>query len=620
MTDPRPRTATISRARIAARVLVAFAALVVLALLLQPWWLAPLISHRLSASAKREVRLGSMWVTLTGSLQPVVHVRTIRIENAPWSDRSRPFAALGEATAVFSWVSLRERRPVIALMTLRDGAVDLERRADGLRNWRLSNPDDRGPGIFKVLAVRGENASVRFAHERLELDLEAKASEGHDDAASGAGGGEPMPTRLVVQGSWRGVPFGIDAATGEVLSFAETGRPFRARGAVTAGGARLDFDGHLGDLFRDPIVAARVALAAPSLAPFVAVLGPRPRDAKAIAVTGELKGEPGHYALAIAEGRLGGSDLAGELSWKRGEQRDLVRATLTSESTSLADLLSLTGGRAAKALAQPAAATSAPASADAGASAPARPRPVDAELSFTARRLRAEGMPWLQGVRVEAALADGRLAVSHFDVGIGKGRAVGKASVDTASKPPRGDVELDVSAIRIESLLPASASKSLLSGTLHGRAMLQASGDSVAALLASASGRVDAVVDDGTISSLLDAKMGLQGGRVVRSILTGAEPMALRCAAAVLELERGTARIRTLVIDSERTRTTGTGTIDLAKETFDVILTPQAKQTGLFILDRSIHLHGSLREPRHELIARAAPASAPVRACRAGRP
>ena len=229
-------------------------------------------------------------------------------------------------------------------------------------------------------------------------------------------------------------------------------------------------------------------------------------------------------------------------------------------------------------------------------------------------------MPWLKSGRVDAAFADGRLTVSHFDVGVGEGRATGKANVDTTSKPPRGDAEVDVSAIRIETLLPAKAAKSLLGGTLQGHAALRASGDSAAALLASASGTVSAFVSGGTISSLLDAKMGLQGGRVVRSMLVGAEPIAIRCAAAVLDVERGTARIRSLVVDSERTRTLGSGTIDVGRETLDVVLTPEAKQPGLFVLDRSIHLSGPLREPRRELIARVAPASSPVRSCRPDRP
>jgi len=219
-------------------------------------------------------------------------------------------------------------------------------------------------------------------------------------------------------------------------------------------------------------------------------------------------------------------------------------------------------------------------------------------------------MPWLQSARVEAALADGRLTVSSFDVGIAQGHAVGKGRIDTASSPRRGNLEVDVRGVRIESFLPVQAANSLLSGALNGRAVLDASGDSAEALLASVTGKLDAAVSGGTISSLLDAKIGLQGGKVVRGLLTGAEPLPIRCAAAALDFARGSARIRSLVLDTERTRTQGTGAVDLVHQTIDVVLTPEAKEPGLFVLERSIRLHGPLRQPAHELVARAPPVTA----------
>ena len=45
--------------------------------------------------------------------------------------------------------------------------------------------------------------------------------------------------------------------------------------------------------------------------------------------------------------------------------------------------------------------------------------------------------------------------------------------------------------------------------------------------------------------------------------LSGAEPIAIHCAVAAIDLSGGAGRIRTLVVDTERTRTVGTGTIDL---------------------------------------------------------
>ena len=62
------------------------------------------------------------------------------------------------------------------------------------------------------------------------------------------------------------------------------------------------------------------------------------------------------------------------------------------------------------------------------------------------------------------------------------------------------------------------------------------------------------------------------------------------------------------------------GTIDLGRETLDLVLTPEAKQPGLFVLSRSIHLHGPLRQPARELVARGEPSPEPARGCPAARP
>ena len=97
----------------------------------------------------------------------------------------------------------------------------------------------------------------------------------------------------------------------------------------------------------------------------------------------------------------------------------------------------------------------------------------------------------------------------------------------------------------------------------------------------------------------------------MRSFVGGVEAIPIRCAVAVVDVQRGAGRLHTLVVDTERTRTVATGTIDVAGETLDVVLTPEAKQPGLLDLERSIRIHGPLRHPARELVARA-PSSAPA--------
>ncbi len=295
-----------------------------------------------------------------------------------------------------------------------------------------------------------------------------------------------------------------------------------------------------------------------------------------------------------------------------------MRVRLASDSADLADLRWLAALRAAAA--HPVA--SAPIAAAASAPPPARDlaRRIDADVSLAARRLHAVELPWLQSAQVDATLVDGQLSVPRFDVGIAQGHGAGHGSVDLRERPLHVDVDLTLRGARVEQLLREPAGKERIRGALQGRAQLKASGDSAQALLASASGSVSFALVGATISSLLDAEIGLQGGRIVRSFVAGAEPVAVHCGVATLELDRGVGRLRTLVLDSERTRTVGSGTFDFAHQTFELVLTPEAKQPGLFVLDRSIRLHGALRQPVRELIARVATPVEPARSCPAVRP
>ena len=580
---------------------LAVVALLLVAAATQGLWLAPLANHELSQRSGRAVHVDTMWIGLSSSLAPVVHLRGVRIANAPWAESARPFAVLGRATAVFSWTSIEQRRPVVALFVFADGEVDLERTAEGLRNWRLTNPQYRGPGRWKVLAAQGERATVRFLHGGVDLDLRATASAPADVAA--ASSAPTRPVHLELQGRWRKLPFSVSADTGPVLTFLETGETSLVRGHLEAGGARLDLDGVAGDIVRRPIVDARVSLAAPSLEPFSAFVGTRRREAKAIRVEGALKAGDGSYALSGTKARVGSTDLAGEMSWTRSDERSAVRAKLESNSTDVADLRWLAG-------LTPASDASMPVAASGVTGGRREARDVDAELSFMARRLHAAEVPALQSGHVEAKLADGRLIVSRFDIGLAQGHVDGRALFVLDDAPMRAEADVNVRGVRVEPFIRDPAGKSRVTGALQGHALLKASGVSAEALRDNVSGRVTASLAGGTISSLLDAEMGLQVGKIVRSFIAGAEPIPIRCAVAIVDVERGAGRLRTLVVDTERTRTIGAGTIDVAGETVDVVLTPEAKQGGLFDLERSIRIHGPLRHPVRELVARVdAPAS-----------
>ncbi|MEO7056682.1 MAG: hypothetical protein ABI143_07750, partial [Caldimonas sp.] len=269
-----------------ARVVLGLLAAVALALAIQPLWLAPVVSGVLEKSSGRRVHFDSLRVGLTSGLEPTLRFRGVRIDNTAWADAGKPFVALGEASAVVSWRSVAEGRVVIGLMTLRDGYVDLERAADGHRNWRLRDPENRGPGRYKIERLLAQNATVRVRHEAADLVIEATASPNTTDAPAAG-----MPTRVEIVGQWRAVPFEASLVSGAILSFTGTDSTFPLRGHVLAGGSRLDVDGHAGDIVRGQRFDARVQLVGDSLAPFDSLIGRLHEGRRTFRAEGHLKAD-----------------------------------------------------------------------------------------------------------------------------------------------------------------------------------------------------------------------------------------------------------------------------------------------------------------------------------------
>ncbi len=585
---------------IVGRAAAALAGLVLVAIVAHPWWLASLAGRYLSATSGRAVHFDSIRVGLSSALAPVVHLRGVRIANAPWADSSRPFAQFEEAVFVFAWRRFEDRR-VVSMLVLRNGEVDLEVGADGLRNWRLREPEDRGPGRYWFFALEPHATRLAFNHRGIDLHLRTAASDATPQPSVAAD--QPLTTLIDFEGAYRDVAFKGRVETGPVLTFLETDRWFGVRGNAESDGAHLDIDGRTADIFRSPRFDARLALKGRSLAVLHPFVGRRYAESRAVRAEGHLLADAHGYARSGAEARGGATDLAGDLAWSRGERHRRVQARQHSDSADLADLLWLAGEPAAAAQ-KAESAVAAPASSPAGRDSFAGARDLDADVSFEAHRFHAAAFAHVQSLRLKADLAGGQLAVSDLDVGWAGGHSIGRFTLDLRQPVAVAEARIETYGVRAESLLGNVDANKRITGTLSGALALTARGNNAVALRSSVAGTAHFALMDGTISSLLDAEMGLEGGKLMRTLLSGSEPLALPCAAATLDLRDGRAQVRSLVVASANTRSTGSGTIDLRDESVDLVLTPEPRRPGVFELRRSIHLIGRLPKPERKLVER----------------
>ncbi len=617
MTSSRRLSAVGPKTRIA----LGLAGVLVLVAALFDWnWVRGPLARHLTEKSGREVRIGHLDVNLGLALQPIVRLRDLHIENAPWAAQ-QPMIDAKEAVFTFALRSLWERRPVILRLVLRDARVDIERHADGRRNWRLLDPEERGPGRVRVQTLEAYNSRLRFVHGAIDLEVVAEATP-LAPVTNGAVDANALTTQFAIKGSYRGTRFAAEALTGAVVSFRDSDFRFPIRGHAVSGKTRVDIDGTAADILDLSFLDAKVRAAGASLShwhPFVAF---RPALSRPYQVDADITHAQSVYTVARLRGKIGTTDLAGEGSFDRNPDRPLLKVALKSESADLADLGSLAGisyrrgARAAVSRAE----------ADAQQAEPTdevpdragrifsqfplhgeRLKVFDAHVSLHARKLVSAEMPALDSLRFTAHLADGTIKVQPFEIGVAGGQVDGSLDFNGRQRPASAQTAFAARNIRLERLIPSLAARAQGIGPLKAQVRLAGQGGSVAAILGHASGSLSAAVDRGSISNRLDAKLALNVGKLFALLFRGDQEIALHCAAVAFDVRNGLGKARRIVLDTAQTHIEGTGTINLRDERLDLLLTPQPKNPGIFTLRSSIRINGTFKNPDYALDPGVAP-------------
>src|SRR5258706_6649223 len=607
------------------KVLLGLLALSAVVVALFDWnWFRHPVERYLIDRSHREVRIGDLHVDIGFSAEPTVRGRDVYIENAAWADK-QPFITAKEVSFTFSLRSVWEGRPVISRLVLIDADLDMERQADGLRNWRLRNPEDRGPGKVKVQSLEPHGAKIRFVRRDVGLDFTAssKPSElGSEELKPDAA----HPTRIDFKGEIGGVSFSGAVLTGPVLTFLQTGESFPIRGRVSAGKSRLEVDGTIADMFNPSSFDAKVHLAGPSLSNLQAFFRPslpppRPYDFQA-----RVRQTKQETVFAELSGKIGDSDLAGDISIDRGKERLTVRAALGSGFADLADLRSLAQGHRSTDKAGPEEVATEETGAAAKDSAPDNPQAVppkrlfsdhvfdatglkklDAHATLEIKKFKVTRLRALESLRLTADLKDGVLALKPIDVGLAGGHVVGQMTFDGQRKALSAHAKIDLKDVRLEQLLAEFSSGTKApkgAGSLQGHIEMKGEGDSIAKLAGSSSGSAQIGMAGGAISNLLDAEIGLNAGKALKVLIKGDRAIGVNSATAAFDFDKGVGKSKTVVLDTDQTHTEGTGTIDLRDETVDLLLTPHPKKTALLALHSSIRVKGPIKKPKISLAAK----------------
>jgi uncharacterized protein involved in outer membrane biogenesis len=578
--------------------------LVALALLLAffPWdTLREPVNRYVSEKTGRKFEITRRLDVGIGLRGATVKADGIEFANPPWARDPYLLKAEHAEFDIRLWPLLLRQQVVIPRLALASPTVGLQMESDGRRTWAFGK-DTSDPGTVPVIgSVQVDGGAIDFLAKHLGVDV-------HADVSYDTSRGE-LPLAYKIKGRYKGQPLTADGRTGNVLQLNAAGQPpFPLEIDARAGQTRLKAAGTVGQFADLDGIEAKFDLKGQTLGALFPLLGIALPETSPYALSGDLRKRGTLWEVAGLKGRLGLSDIGGDMRFDQGAAVPQLSGDLRSKVMDMDDLGPLIGlrptERSAKAVEGVAPPPTIQDKRASGAKVlPTAPldferlRAMNADVKYTADRIRnVRDVPLDRG-SVQVKLKDGVLALEPLDLGVGGGKLVGAIRIDATQNPADIRASLDLRNVQLNRLIPKVETMRSSFSRLDGRVNLSGRGNSVAGWLGAASGDVAALTGRGRFSNLLLEFMGLDGGEIIKFLLGGDRNVELRCAAVAFDVDKGVMRSRSMVLDTEDTVFYVTGEANLATEKLDFVVRPQPKDASILSLRTPLVIGGTFGSP-----------------------
>ncbi|HYH19073.1 MAG TPA: AsmA family protein [Azospirillum sp.] len=553
-------------------------------------------ARQASAALGREVAIdGTLDVDLGDPIR--IHLEGLRVANTDWAAEPN-FAEVRVLDAqVRLWPLLRGDIE-LPEVKVSGPKVAMEKNMEGANNWTFGSdprkeaaeeavkPDDRGE-IPVVESLVIEDGRVGYLDPRSEIDIDSTINTATGDS------GEAR-VHLDGQGSFAGKPFKLAVDGGSLMFLRESPQPYPINIEASVGKTRGKVEGKIAEPVKLQGIDLSIEVAGEDMAEIFPIFGiPTPKT-RAYALSGHLGKEGEVWRFDGMQGKVGESDLSGNLAMDLGGERPSITADLTSRRLAAVDMAGFVGASPRGRGDYP---TKGP-----GRILPAtevnleRLRFADMDVTFKGQRVEAP-MALLDGLEARLKLENGKATLEPLSVGVGKGRIAGTVVLDGQHDAAVLRTNLEVRGVQLARFFRDTPFAQEMGGTVSGRVQLAGRGPTVADILAVADGKVGLAVDGGRISALAVKGLKTNVLETLGVVLSGDRPLPFNCFVTDLEAKNGIVDVNALVLDTPETLMTGSGGINLKEERLSLHLQGRAKHPQVFATHVPVNVRGSFANP-----------------------
>ena len=572
-------------------------------------WFLPIVERQASSAVGRSVTAQHLHVRL-GRVTTVA-LDGVEIANADGFDPKTPFAHADKLTVQADVMAyIRSRQIVLPQITVDHPVVEADERADKTANWPTGSSSgaakpagekadpNAGPKIGQLVINDGHvHAALVPLKADFNLDIATKAGE--------PGSKDPDGSIVVgAKGTYAAQPVTGTLIGGALLSLRDNANPYPVDLHLANGPTKVALTGTVQNPLNFAGANLRLEFTGPDAALLTPLTGVPIPQTPAYSIAGKLDYADRKVRFTDFKGRLGESDIGGDILVDPTGAKPFVEATLASRKVQLADLGGFIGetpgrkGEANQSAAQKAELERKEASDHVLPDTPISLPKLDAanvKLRYKGDTIIGRSVP-LDNIVADIDITDGRIQVHPLAFGVGTGQINLTADLAPAGKDLRADMGVQFRRVDLARLL-ASTHLVQGAGSMSGSAKLVSTGNSLGSLLAHGDGGLELGMSGGNLSALLVDIAGLEFGNAILSALGVPQRANLECFAANFVLTRGMLNTKTLILDTSEARVQGAGDINFADEAIDYKLTTKAKHFSVGTLPTPIDITGRLKSP-----------------------
>lgn len=540
----------------------------------------------------------------------------VQVAAPAWSKEPYTFRAQdAELTVAYHdlWRVYRGHPLKVEGLVARHADIQLQRLPDGRASWQFGDPEQRKDKQSSVVSavsfdeLRIDQGKIKYVDAIVQANIDAQFSLNEGAKAGEPGRADGWGARgltATAQGRFRNFPMKASfAATRPSAWFypSETERsPVEA--ALDIGRVKASYRGDAGRHPDGFTLKGQYDVAGPSLSAVGDALGLTLPTTDPFEVRGGLaKGAEDVWSTVVHRGQVGTSDLTGALVFDRRPDVPLLKGQVNSKRLMLADLAPTVGG--ATQVTGP--------SAPAGKVIPVRPfdlpslRAMNANvlLNFRMLDLNTSVLEPIEPLNAHLVLHNGILRIKDVRARTASGQVLGHLALQAQTPKNAAQFNADlawknVQLQRFIKVQRAPGQPPYVSGNLEGRALLKGSGRSSADILSSLHGTIQARLREGTVSHLLVEGAGLDLAQAVGVLFKGDDSLAVPCALADFDVDKGVMTPRMLVVDSQDSGIWLSGQISLAEETLQLKAVVAPKDFSFMTVRAPIHVTGTFADPK----------------------